>query len=318
MSGPRMTNPTKKNGNQSSTGPAISATGWPNPKKVMTTLGDPSEPGSRRRFIGLDLGYVDFTPAEFVHLYGGRLPQFHYRPGDTQIILDDDLSLEGAGVKLDYEFMPDFSVFVNAGSTYIRENYDSNTYYIDLADNMLNFGQIGLRWKANALELNAGGGFYNFTSVQGMNFNELAADGKSSGNTEAPAGVVKNPYLPKQFFLDFKFPIASLKASVFGEYIENAETSDPNHAWWTGFTLGQSSWDMQMGVTQVESDSVMGIFTHSDFGNGKTDVRGYIGSVRWKFMKNVSLKLVQFYGWNNMHLAPVEYDRTHVDLTASF
>lgn len=283
------------------------------------TMGDPAEPGSRRRFIGLDLGYIEYTPAggAFVHIYGGRFPQIHFRPGETQIILDDDLSLEGAGVKLDYEFMPKFSVFVNAGSTYIRENYD-NYYSQDLSDNMINFGQLGLRWKTEELELNVGGGFFNFTSVQGKNFADLAVDGKSNGNTEAGAGVVKNPYLPKQFFVDFKFPISAIKASVFGEYIENGETADPNHAWWTGFSLGQSSWDVQLGATQVESDSVMGMFTHSDFGNGKTDVRGYIGSARWKFMKNVSLKLVQFYGWNNMHIAPVEYDRTHLDLTASF
>lgn len=281
------------------------------------TMGDPAEPGSQRRWIGLDVGYIDYTPAPFVHLYGGRFPQFHFRPGESQILLDDDLSLEGGGVKLDYEFMSNTSVFVNAGSTYIRENYD-NYYSQDLSDNMLNFGQIGLRWRTESLELNFGGGFFNFTSVQGQNFADLAVDGKSNGNTESPAGVVKNPYLPKQFFVDFKFPIGKLKASVFGEYIENGETADPNHAWWSGLTLGQASWDVQTGVTQVESDSVMGMFTHSDFGNGKTDVRGYIGSARWKFMKNVSLKLVQFYGWNNMHIAPVEYDRTHVDLTASF
>ena len=281
------------------------------------TLGDPSEPGSRRRFIGLDVGYIDYTPASFVHLYGGRFPQVHFRPGESQIILDDDLSLEGAGAKLDYEFYPNVSVYLSGGSTYIRENYD-NYYAQDLSDNMLNFGQLGVRWKQDGYELNVGSGFYNFTSVQGKKFGDLAVGGKSDGNSEGLSGEVKYPYLPKQFYIDFKFPLSSLKTSVFGEYIENGEGGDLNHAWWTGFSLGQNSWDMQLGATQVDSDAVMAMFTHSDFGNGKTDVRGYIGSVRWKFMRNVSLKLVQFYGWNNMHLAPVEYDRTHVDLTASF
>jgi hypothetical protein len=281
------------------------------------TLGDPSEPGSRRRYIGLDLGYLDYTPISFVHLYGGRFPQIHYRPGDSQIILDDDLSLEGAGAKFEYEFYPALSVYLSGGSTYIRENYD-NYYSQDLSDNMLNFAQLGLRWKKEGYELNVGSGFYNFTSVQGKNFADLSVGGKSDGNTEAAAGVIKNPYLPKQFYVDFKFPLVSLKASVFGEYIENNETSDPNQAWWTGFTLGRGAWDVQLGATQVESDAVMAMFTHSDFGNGKTDVRGYIGSVRWKIMRNVSLKLTQFYGWNYIHIAPVEYDRTHVDLTASF
>lgn len=281
------------------------------------SLGDPDEPASRRRFIGLDVGFVEWKPAEFVALYAGRFPQLHFRPGDSQIVLDDDLALEGVGVKLEHEFYPKLKVFVSAGSTYIRENYD-NYYSQDLSDNMLNFGQLGFNWKPSSFELTVGGGFFNFTSVQGKNFADLAVGGKSNGNSEGAPGVLLNPYLPKQFFLEARVELGSLNTGIFGEYIENGETSDPNHAWWTGILLGQKSWDFQAGVTQVDSDSVLANFTHSDFGNGKTDVRGYISSVRWKFAKAVSLKLVQFYGWNQMSIAPTEYDRTHLDLTASF
>jgi hypothetical protein len=280
-------------------------------------LGDSSEPGSRRRFIGIDLAYVEWRPLDFIKLYVGRFPQIHYRPGETQIVLDDDMTLEGAGAAVEYEIVPSWKVFGNLGSAVIRENFD-NYYSEDLADNMLNWGQGGIQWSKDSRKLRVGGGFFNFTSVQGMNFSDLAAGGKANGNTEDAAGVVKNPYIPREYFIDYKDKFGALEGGVFFDYVENRETEDPNRAFWTGFSVGQQSWDAQLGYMEVESDAVLALFTNSDMGNGTTDVKGYVGSARWKFMKNMNLKLTQFVAKTDMSGLDKEYRRTHLDLSASF
>lgn len=286
-------------------------------RSTNQTMGDSSEPGSRRRFVGLDLALVEWAPIDFAKFYVGRFQQLHYRPGDTQIILDDDMTLEGFGATVEYEFIPDWKIFGSMGSALLRENYD-NYYSEDLADNNLNWGQGGIAWMKDSRKLRVGGGFFNFTSVQGMNFADLAAGGKANGNTEETAGVVKNPYLPREYFIDYKDKFGSLEAGVFFEFIENAESSDPNNAFWTGFSVGQKAWDAQFAYTEVESDAVLALFTNSDLGNGTTDVKGYIGSVRWKFMKNMNLNFTQFVAKTDMSGLDKEYRRTHLDISASF
>ena len=286
-------------------------------RSTNQSLGEASEPGSRRRFIGLDLAYAEWSPVHFAKLHVGRFSQLHFRPGESQLVLDDDLTLEGAGATLNYEFYPELSVFGSIGSAFLRENYD-NYYAEDLADNMLNFGQLGIQWSRESRKLRIGGGFYNFTSVQGSNFSDLAAGGKPNGNTEAAAGVIKNPYLPKQYFMDWRQQLGSLETGVFYEHIENSETSDPHRAFWTGVSLGQKKWDVQLGLTEIESDAVLALFTNSDLGNGTSDLKGWVGAARWKFLPGMSLRFTQMVARTDMSGLNKEYRRSHLDVSASF
>lgn len=281
------------------------------------TLGDSSEPGSRRRYIGLDLAYAKYSPFEFLNLYLGRFNQVHFAPGGSEVILDDDLSLEGAGFFGEYSFYPSIYVFADGGSTFIRENYD--TYYSeDLADNMINFGQVGLQWKETRAQITLGAGFFNFTSVQGKNFADLASGGKPYGNSESPAGAVAYPYLPRQYFVEVKLPAGSLDTKTFFELVENHEAPSRAKAFWTGAEIGQKSWDLSLAYTEVESDAVMAIFTASDVGDGVTNVRGWVGKARWKFARNMNLKLTQMVNRTDMTDTNKEYRRTQLDLNASF
>ena len=231
-------------------------------------------------------------------------------------MLDDDLALEGLGLTSEYEFAKEFFVFGAAGSTFIRENYD--TYYSEeLSDNMINFAQLGMKWKHDKIQLALGVGFFNFTSVQGKNFADLAVGGKANGNSEA-TGVVLYPYLPKQYLVELKFPLGALDGKLFYELVENGEAPTQNRAQWTGLEIGQKSWDFNFAYVNVEADAVMGLFTSSDIGDGVTDVRGWLGKARWKFARNMSLRLTQMVNRTDMTGLNKEYRRTHLDLSASF
>lgn len=280
-------------------------------------LGDKDEPGMRRRFIGLDLAYADWKPAPFARVFVGRYPQIQFRPGGSEVILDDDLTMEGGGLSLEHEVFRKVWVFGHVGSSYIRENYD-NYYFEDMADNMLNYGQLGVYWDNHGMRLTVGAGFYNFTSVQGKNFSDLVAGGDANGNTEAAPGVVKNPYIAREYFIDAKLPIGKFDFGTYFQYVQNKETTDPNEAAIVGFSIGQKKWDFQAAYTEIESDAVMGLFTNSDFGDGVTDVRGFIGSARWKFARNMSFKVTHFNAHTAMSKTQEEYKLWRFDLNAWF
>lgn len=286
-------------------------------RSTNQSLGDSSEAGARRRFVGIDLAYAEYTPVKFAKLYVGRHPQVHFRPGDSQLILDDDMTLEGAAITTEHEFIPHWSAFGSLGSAYIRENYD-NYYSEDMADNMLNYGQAGILWAKGSRKARVGGGFFNFTSVRGRNFADLALGGKANGNSEDTAGVVKSPFLPRQYFIDWREKFGATDVVLFYENIENPETSDPNRAFWTGVSVGGKSWDTQLAYSEVESDAVLAMFTNSDFGNGTSDLKGWVGAARWKFMKNMNVRFTQMVARTDMSGLNKEYRRSHLDLSASF
>lgn len=290
------------------------ATGY---RSTNQSLGDSSEPGSRRRFIGLDLAYGKWSPLPFFTLYGGRFPQIHYAVGGSEMLLDDDLSLEGGGFVSEYEFLKEFFVFGLAGSAFIRENYDQY-YSQELGDNMLNFSQLGVKWKRERWQWVLGAGFFNFTSVEGSNFVDLAVGGKANGNSEAAAGVVKYPFLPVELFTELKMPLGPLDVKLFAQQITNREAPEKNLGLWTGIEVGQKSWDMAAAYTSVGADSTLALFTASDIGDGVTDVHGWLGRARWKFAKNMSVRLSQWVHRTDMTGLNKEYRRTNLDLSASF
>jgi len=286
-------------------------------RSTNQTLGDNTEPGSRRRFIGLDLAYVKYYPVSFGTAYVGRFPQIHHAPGGSEVILDDDLALEGVGLSSEYEFIPKFVVFGAAGSTLIRENYD-NYYSEDLSDNMINFGQLGFKWKGERAQAAIGGGFFNFTSVQGRNYADLAVGGKANGNSVQGAGVVAYPFIPMQYFAEIKIPLGSLDTKLFYEFVKNDEAPVDNKAFWAGIEVGQKKWDLNVAYTEVEADAVLALFTASDIGDGVTDLRGWVGKARWKFARNMYTRLTQMVNRTDMTGLNKEYRRTQLDLGASF
>ena len=281
------------------------------------TLGDNSAPGSKRRNIGLDLAYADWTPADFFKLYGGRFPQIHYRPTGSQIIFDEEVALEGMAFAADYQLMESVRFSLNAGSVYIRENYDS-FLSLDQTDNMLNWGQARGEWANNKFFAAAGFGFFNFVAVEGQNFSDLTPGGSPGGNSEGAAGVVKNPFLPKQYFIDLKFKPVIFEFGAFGEWIVNNETKDPNKAQRFGISAAHGTWDLSFAYLQINSDSVLSSFTDSDFANGRTDASGVTAALGWKFSRNMSARFTHSRSRYDAGGFEKNQQYSHLDVSAYF
>ncbi|CAN5715623.1 hypothetical protein BH10BDE1_BH10BDE1_03720 [soil metagenome] len=282
-------------------------------------LGDASDPGGARRFIGIDVAYAEWTPMGLVKFDIGRIPQNQIKVGGSQIILDDDLALEGFSVSAEPALNDSLNLIANAGSDWIRENYDSY-YSTKNADNTINWAQLALRAKLREREsLLVGTGFHAFTSLKGMTFNELSVGGASFGNTEKPAGKVKNEYLAREFFAEWRAPLGSMISTVALQHVLNTSTGDPNRAWWLSLNVAEPRvWDIQVSFELVESDAVPGVFTDSDFANGFVDAAGFIISSRWFFGRGLQLRLTQYLNKVERSTNDIQYLRTHLDLSASF
>lgn len=284
-------------------------------RSTNQTLGDGGEPGMPRRFIGLDLAYAEWSPLSFWKLRAGRIPQAHERTGGSQVILDEDISLEGAAMILEVPAGERWKIFANAGSVWIRENYDD--YYSEEAtDNMINWAQFGARWAGNDVKTSFGGGFFNFVGLQGRLFSEIG--GSAGGNGEDPSGTFAHNYIPKQVFADVTVPWGATDCTFFLEHVFNDETRAPHRAWWTGIAASRKSWDARLAFGEIESDAVPAMFTFSDFANGTTDARGVMLTARWKFAKNLNLAVTQFANRLRYTTDHAQYNRTHLDLNASF
>jgi len=281
------------------------------------TLGDKSEPGPVRRFIGLDLAYAQWKPVLFFELYAGRIPQVHFRPGSSQILLDSDLALEGIAVASEAKYNDMLSVFANFGSTWIRENYDS-FYSQEQTDNMLNWGQAGTKLTISTITTTFGLGFFNYTALQGMRFSDVSTGGTSRGNSEDPAETFKNAYVPRQYFIDTKWKSSASTVGAFIEHLDNGETLDPHKAWWTGVSYKVETWGLQVAYGQIHSDAVPGIFTDSDFAGGTTNAKGFVITAQAKLRPSVSLVASQYFNQKQATTEEVRYDRTHLDLIVEF
>lgn len=282
-------------------------------------LGDPADPGAPRRAIGLDVAYAEWTPLGLFKFDIGRIAQSQIKVGGSQIILDDDLALEGFSASVEPGLTESLKLAVNAGSDWIRENYDSY-YSVKNSDNMINWAQVALRAKISDDDsLLLGVGFHAFTSLKGMAFADLSLGGASFGNTETPAGIVKNEYLAREFFAEWKAPLGSMTSTVSVQHVLNTSTSDPNRAWWISWNVAEPRvWDLQLSFAVIESDSVPGICTDSDFANGFTDSAGFIISSRWFLGRGLQLRLTQYLDKIERSTRDIQYLRTHLDLSASF
>lgn len=263
------------------------ATGTSN-RSVRQTLGDQKNPGFPRRSIGLQRAFIDYHPQPWISLKVGRTPQSHETVGDSGNLLDGSVALEGALIESSVG-LGSGRLKLAGGSHWIRENYDF-FYSEDVSDIMLNWGQVSYHLES----LSVGAGFFNFASIQGAAFTDLNIDAGADGNSQEPAGTVKNRFLPKQAFAEYRWTLSSGELRLFVETLINDETVDPNKAIWAGFGWRASQFSGLMAYGEIDSDAVPSFTTDSSFADGNTDSKGVMMNLTWRFSKNFRVEFTQY------------------------
>ena len=253
------------------------ATGGDDPVSTNQTLGG----GGSSKSIALNLAYVDWEVSDGLHLYAGKFKNPLIKVGGQSLMWDGDWTPEGLAFNYNRDWF-----FINAFGSFLESDSKDNK------DSFAGGGQFG-----------ATGTFGDVTLTSGVAFYDIHAKGKSTtfgdpsepddfyGNTAVEAGglacgsnvgtecVYLYDYVLTEVFAEVYFEIGSLPVSVFGDYVNNSDTSLNDTGWTLGAKIGQAKdrGEMQFSYLYAdkEADSMLALVTDSDFGGGGTDNKGH-------------------------------------------
>lgn len=284
------------------------------------TLGDEKSPGMVRRSFGLDQAYFEYRPLSAMSIYGGKMPQVFTFVGKNQMMLDRDITLEGMALKYVIGLDDGWDLFLQGGSFWIRENYDS-LYGQDLTDNMLNAGQMGLSWKSKDWAITFGTGAFSYIDLKNTlpaNVPIGTTNASGNGNTLDVNGNYTSNYDVSEYFLEVKRKLGSVDLMVFYEHLQNGNISEYNKAAAYGILAAYGSWSFGWTQQEVQKDAVVGAFTDSDFAGGVTSSRGAMYTLAYKVTKKVQMQYTVYKTESSIDLIPASYDRSNFDLLMTF
>lgn len=283
------------------------------------TLGDSKTPGAPRQSIGLDQAFAAYAPVKQLSLYIGKQSQLFTTVGKNQVLLDRDIALEGLGAQSKFKgFGEKVDFTLNAGTFWIREKYD-DTFGEDLTDSFLNTAQAVVSMKKSDFRLTAGYGIFSYTAIkEDKPTSFLVGATTAKGNTLDLLGNYQWQYELIQNFVELKWSPNDFEVAVFFEAIENTSADIDNRAVISGGTISWKQLSLSLLKQKVESDAVMAMYTDSDFADGQTNSEGAILSLVYKFNKNASLSYTEYKTQQSVNILPVDYLRSHIDLTINF
>jgi len=281
------------------------ASGGDNPVSTNQSFDD----GFTRKDIGLDLAYLDWTPNENTHVYGGKMKNPLHRAGGHALIWDSDLNPEGVAVK--YETG---GFFGTAGLLFVEERSTSD-------DSLLMAVQGGYGVEiADGVKLTSGVGYFNYTNTVG---NVPFYDQNPRGNSVDVNGDLVLDYKELEIFAELDMKLGDMPFKVFADFVRNSDASDDDSGYAIGASVGKAAdpgtWQASWTWQELQADAVISTFTDSDFGGGGTDnnghvIRGkYALADNWALAGSLFLNEVDKFAGN-----PHDYDRLQLDLEFKF
>ena len=167
----------------------------------------------------------------------------------------------------------------------------------------------------------------------GISYFKLGAEGRAAwydddffGNTMTCVGVdcvYANDFEELELFAELKTAVGRYPLALFIDYIQNQDASDYDTAWALGLKLGKAShprtWEFGYTYQDVEADSVLGLWSDSDFGGGDTDTKGHIFKGAWEPNKNWKVGFTYFVNETGLDLGGGDdYNRLQLDWAYKF
>ncbi len=252
------------------------------PVSTNQTLGE----GFSKKPLVIDLAYFNYKPVKGLAIVGGKMKNPFYRPGDSQLVWDSDLTPEGLSVSYAHQFAR-LKLFATGVAYWIAdrsgEEHDAN----------LLGGQGGAGLKMGDFLLVAAGALYNYTNLIG--FGPLYDD-DPAGNTLDANRLYVNDYNILDAGLELRGKAWRIPFSVFGQLARNLAADSENTAFLAGFSVGEAKdrlgWRLMYSYRDVQRDAVVGTFSDSDFGPGGTGTRGHTISAEFSLNRNLAFGLI--------------------------
>lgn len=246
------------------------ASGGGDPISTNQTL----TPAFTKKPMTIDLAYFQYKVAGFA-IVGGKMKNPLFRPGDSQLIWDSDLTPEG--ITAAYEITTDtFKLSALGLALWNADRKD------DEKDSYILGGQARAHAKFDDFTLCAAGGFYNFSKIKGY---AALYENKAFGNTLDANELYVNDYNIVDAGLEVKGKLGSLPFSIFGQLAFNMATDEEKTGFLAGFSIGETKksmgWKLGYNFRSLQKDAVFGTYTDSDFIGASTGGTGHVVSAEF-------------------------------------
>lgn len=262
------------------------------------------------RFFALAIDYTSGNSTWKV----GRSPYMMYRPIKSQLVWDNDLSMNG----VNYQYEDDTKI-ITAGIN--QPSYAENVP--DTTDDVnLFLAQYVQKTKLESSTLNLGAGIYYYDGLKG----NTPLYGKDMGNTLI-GDVYANDYHIVEGFGELKFKdVLGKPFAIAAGVAYNTAADDNNFGYDLAFQLGKAKevgdWQLKYSYTDIQEDAVFGAHSDSDNFGGGTAAKGHAIRTKYKFGKNTYLAGTYFintlYGSKVGDPADADYERVQLDAIITF
>jgi len=246
----------------------------------------------------------------------GRQPYMMYRPIKSQLIWDNDVSMNG----INYQYKDDtkiITVGINQPTLEEAATDDADTVNLFLA-------QYVHKTKLDFAKLNLGTGIYYYDGLKG---NIPLFKGKRKGNTLDENGLYANDYHVVEAFWELQFKdLFGMPFKVAAGIVYNFGADDNNFGYDLAFQLGKAKdigdWQVKYSYTDLEEDATYGAYSDSDNFGGGTAAKGHAIRAKYKMGKNLYLAGNFFfdtlYASKSKTGVKANYDRVQLDCIIKF
>ena len=244
----------------------------------------------------------------------GREPYLMYRPIKSQLVWDNDVSLNG--VNCQYK---DDSRIVTLGINQptLEEKADDKADTVNLF-----LAQYVHKTKLENAKLNLGAGIYFYDGLEG----NVPLFGKSKGNTLVN-GLYANEYHIVEGFGELQLgDVFGMPFKAAASVAYNFAADDNNFGYDVAFQLGKAKhvgqWQVKYSYTDIQEDAVFGAYSDSDNFGGGTAAKGH--AIRAKYKAGKYLYFAGNFFFDTLYASKsktgeeADYERVQLDVIVKF
>ncbi|MEA3456194.1 MAG: putative porin, partial [Campylobacterota bacterium] len=212
----------------------------------------------------------------------GRQPYMMYRPIKSQLVWDNDVSMNG----VNYQYKDDTRIITVGLNQPTLEEAATN----DADDVNLFTAQYVHKTNLDFAKLNLGTGAYIYDGLKG----NIPLFGKRKGNTLDENGLYANDYQIVEGFGELQFKdLFGMPFKIAAGVVYNFGADDNNFGYDLALKLGKAKdvgdWQIKYSYTDLEADATYGAYSDSDNFGGGTAASGHAIRAKYKMGKNLYL-----------------------------
>jgi hypothetical protein len=282
------------------------ATGADDPRSSNQTMDGQN---SRKQF-GLDVAYLTWAPNASWRATAGKQRYPWQRSGS--LFFDGDINPEGIAINYTKG-----NLFAGAFYDWLSERALSFSAPTGTSTDSILYGaQIGYRIPfSDSVRMTVAATYFNFDGVQGYNplfggsaFGNTTTTSAAACNRTLAAGTacLLSDYDILEGFADLTATVGGQPLRVWVDYAQNSEAEvnpvageklDTALAYGISYgaaTAAPGTWEFGVLYQQIDKDALFGQFLDSDFGDGNTDVDGFVIRGGWTVARNWTLNATYF------------------------